>query len=188
MIKSRCVSLFQSASEILAIDDGQWHGPFESSQGIHFLRVVDLAVTPEDDAEVGPDVGQSRMSLQGHAEDVEAGSDADRAGLMRGDIILQADRKPVRSVDDVLQAESELSEATADEARALAAAVSHKVLGRKAEDLVHYTIKKDTMANNRHSVVCISMSLQDFFQHLTRERLGSDESFVAVLEVCGFND
>ena len=25
-------------------------------------------------------------------------------------------------------------------------------------------------------------------QHLTRERLGSDESFVAVLEVCGFND
>ncbi len=27
-----------------------------------------------------------------------------------------------------------------------------------------------------------------FFQHLTRERLGSDESFVAVLEVCGFND
>lgn len=32
---------------------------------------------------------------------VEAGSDADRAGLMRGDIILQADRKPVRSVADV---------------------------------------------------------------------------------------
>ncbi len=27
-----------------------------------------------------------------------------------------------------------------------------------------------------------------FFQHLTRQRLGSDESFVAVLEVCGFND
>lgn len=27
-----------------------------------------------------------------------------------------------------------------------------------------------------------------FFQHLTRERLGSEESFVAVLEVCGFND
>jgi len=27
-----------------------------------------------------------------------------------------------------------------------------------------------------------------FFQHLTRERLGNEESFVAVLEVCGFND
>ncbi|TWU27413.1 IS110 family transposase [Bythopirellula polymerisocia] len=27
-----------------------------------------------------------------------------------------------------------------------------------------------------------------FFGHLTRERLGTDESFVAVLEVCGFND
>ena len=27
-----------------------------------------------------------------------------------------------------------------------------------------------------------------FFEGLTRERLGSDESFVAVLEVCGFND
>jgi hypothetical protein len=27
-----------------------------------------------------------------------------------------------------------------------------------------------------------------FFQQLTRERLRSDESFVAVLEVCGFND
>ncbi|MDP6556100.1 MAG: transposase [Pirellulaceae bacterium] len=27
-----------------------------------------------------------------------------------------------------------------------------------------------------------------FFQQLTRERLGNDESFVAVLEVCGFND
>src|SRR5262249_38621360 len=27
-----------------------------------------------------------------------------------------------------------------------------------------------------------------FFQQLTRERLGADESFVAVLEVCGFND
>ena len=27
-----------------------------------------------------------------------------------------------------------------------------------------------------------------FFEHLTRERLASDESFVAVVEVCGFND
>ena len=27
-----------------------------------------------------------------------------------------------------------------------------------------------------------------FFRQLTRERLGADESFVAVLEVCGFND
>jgi hypothetical protein len=27
-----------------------------------------------------------------------------------------------------------------------------------------------------------------FFQQLTRERLGNGESFVAVLEVCGFND
>ena len=30
--------------------------------------------------------------------------------------------------------------------------------------------------------------INDFFQHVTRERLESGESFVAVLEVCGFND
>ena len=30
--------------------------------------------------------------------------------------------------------------------------------------------------------------IQEFFQRLTRERLQSGESFVAVLEVCGFND
>jgi len=30
--------------------------------------------------------------------------------------------------------------------------------------------------------------LNAFFEHLTRERLGSGETFVAVLEVCGFND
>ena len=32
---------------------------------------------------------------------VEPGSDADRAGLQPGDIILQADRKPVRTTADV---------------------------------------------------------------------------------------
>jgi Do/DeqQ family serine protease len=35
---------------------------------------------------------------------VEPGSDADRAGLMRGDIILQADRKPVQNAADVRSA------------------------------------------------------------------------------------
>ena len=30
--------------------------------------------------------------------------------------------------------------------------------------------------------------IQEFFQRLTHERLQSGESFVAVLEVCGFND
>jgi transposase len=30
--------------------------------------------------------------------------------------------------------------------------------------------------------------INDFFQRLTRERLSNGESFVAVLEVCGFND
>ena len=30
--------------------------------------------------------------------------------------------------------------------------------------------------------------LQEFFQYLTRQRLQEDESFVAVVEVCGFND
>ena len=30
--------------------------------------------------------------------------------------------------------------------------------------------------------------INEFFQRLTRERLGSNESFVATLEVCGFND
>jgi len=30
--------------------------------------------------------------------------------------------------------------------------------------------------------------IHDFFQRLTRERLRNGESFVAVLEVCGFND
>jgi serine protease Do len=38
---------------------------------------------------------------------VEPGSDADRAGLQRGDIILQADRKEVRSIDDVRRALSD---------------------------------------------------------------------------------
>ncbi len=30
--------------------------------------------------------------------------------------------------------------------------------------------------------------INEFFQKLTRERLRNDESFIAVLEVCGFND
>src|SRR5262245_48981213 len=30
--------------------------------------------------------------------------------------------------------------------------------------------------------------IQAFFQQLTRERLPANEAFVAVLEVCGFND
>ena len=30
--------------------------------------------------------------------------------------------------------------------------------------------------------------INTFFQQLTRERLGNGESFIAVLEVCGFND
>ena len=33
-----------------------------------------------------------------------------------------------------------------------------------------------------------SEKINAFFEYLTRERLESDESFVAVLEVCGFND
>ena len=32
------------------------------------------------------------------------------------------------------------------------------------------------------------VKVNGFFEHLTRERLRRDESFVAVLEVCGFND
>ena len=30
--------------------------------------------------------------------------------------------------------------------------------------------------------------INEFFQQLTRERLRNDEHFMAVLEVCGFND
>ncbi len=30
--------------------------------------------------------------------------------------------------------------------------------------------------------------INDFFQRLTRERLRNDEPFIAVVEVCGFND
>jgi len=41
--------------------------------------------------------GEGRVFVRG----VEPGSDADRAGLQPGDIILQADRKEVRSIDDV---------------------------------------------------------------------------------------
>lgn len=41
--------------------------------------------------------GEGRVFVRG----VEPGSDADRAGLQPGDFILQADRRPVRSVDDV---------------------------------------------------------------------------------------
>ncbi|UCH29401.1 MAG: Do family serine endopeptidase [Myxococcales bacterium] len=44
-----------------------------------------------------------RYEGEGHVfvRGVEPGSDADRAGLQPGDIILQADRKPVRSIADV---------------------------------------------------------------------------------------
>jgi S1-C subfamily serine protease len=41
--------------------------------------------------------GDGRVFVRG----VAPGSDADRAGLRPGDIILQADRQPVRSIDDV---------------------------------------------------------------------------------------
>ena len=34
----------------------------------------------------------------------------------------------------------------------------------------------------------MKVEVNEFFQRLTRERLRSDEQFVAVLEVCGFND
>ena len=42
-------------------------------------------------------------SGEGHVfiRSVEPGSEGDRAGLQPGDIILQADRKPVRSTADV---------------------------------------------------------------------------------------
>src|SRR5262249_51810285 len=48
-------------------------------------------------------------------------------------------------------------------------------------------------AENGDVVVARQVSTQPekihaFFQQLTRERLGQGESFVAVLEVCGFND
>jgi hypothetical protein len=35
--------------EILAIDDGDWHGPFETVQGVHYVRI--LGRTPELQAE-----------------------------------------------------------------------------------------------------------------------------------------
>lgn len=41
--------------------------------------------------------GEGRVFVRG----VQPGSDADRAGLQQGDIILQADRRPVESVEDV---------------------------------------------------------------------------------------
>ena len=41
--------------------------------------------------------GEGRVFIRG----VAPGSDADRAGLQPGDIVLQADRQPVRSIDDV---------------------------------------------------------------------------------------
>lgn len=44
--------------------------------------------------------GEGRVFVRG----VQPGSDADRAGLQPGDIILQADQRPVRSVQDVQMA------------------------------------------------------------------------------------
>jgi S1-C subfamily serine protease len=36
--------------------------------------------------------------------DVQGGSDADRSGLRRGDVIVQADGRPARGPDDVTRA------------------------------------------------------------------------------------
>ncbi len=41
----------EAARGILAIDDHQWHGPFESVQGIHFIRIVGR--TPEIESSYG---------------------------------------------------------------------------------------------------------------------------------------
>ena len=49
-----------SARAILAIDDKEWHGPFESSRGIHFVRVANRT------AESQPDYDQVKSYIEGY--------------------------------------------------------------------------------------------------------------------------
>jgi len=61
------------------------------------LRLQDL--TPQIARKLGVDADQGAV-----VADVEPGSPAQRASLRRGDVILEVDRKPVASVDEVKQA------------------------------------------------------------------------------------
>ena len=66
------------------------------AQGQSMLGLQLEAITPRLRERFNYD-GEGRVFIRA----VEPGSDADRAGLQPGDVILQADRQPVRSVADV---------------------------------------------------------------------------------------
>jgi len=79
--------------------------PTSKSQGAQGSGMLGIALE-----QLTPNLRERfRYEGDGHVfvRGVEPGSDADRAGLQRGDIILQADRKEVRSIDDVRRALSD---------------------------------------------------------------------------------
>ena len=69
----------------------------EDAEGRWGLRLQDL--TPQIAQRLGVDADQGAV-----VTDVEPGSPAERASLRRGDVILEVDRKPVASAQDVKQA------------------------------------------------------------------------------------
>ncbi|MGA9504624.1 MAG: Do family serine endopeptidase [Terriglobales bacterium] len=74
----------------------------EHGKGRWGLRLADL--TPELRNEIEPQ-GLGEKSVHGAVvEDVQPGSPADNAGLQRGDVIMEVNRRPVKSASDVAQA------------------------------------------------------------------------------------
>lgn len=62
----------ESAPAILAIDNDQWHGPFESAQGVHFLRLIDVlppAVPRFEDARQWVEAQWDREQLRNAMDD-----------------------------------------------------------------------------------------------------------------------
>jgi serine protease Do len=83
--------------ETLSGDKGTETANGEHGKGRWGLSLADL--TPDVRNEV-----QVQSSVHGAVvEDVKPGSPADNAGLQRGDVIMEVDRKPVKSAADVAQ-------------------------------------------------------------------------------------
>jgi serine protease Do len=70
----------------------------EHGKGRWGLSLADLTPDARNEVQVQPSVHGAIV------EDVKPGSPADNAGLQRGDVIMEVDRRPVKSASDVAQA------------------------------------------------------------------------------------